>query len=73
MLLTGMEETADRATPELPVFDGMALPRDSSLLKDAKKRFEDIKNLECRKDDVILGAYPKSGKTNYSAIFAEKF
>ena len=73
MLRTGMEETADRATPELPVFDGMALPRVSSLLKDAKKRFEDIKNLECSKDDVILAAYPKSGKTNYSAIFAKKF
>lgn len=48
--------------PSMPVmFDGMALPPFPPLIKDAKKRFEDIKSLDCRQDDVLLVAYPKSG------------
>lgn len=42
-------------------FDGMALPPFLPLKQDAKKRFEEIRNLECRKDDVILAVFPKSG------------
>jgi peroxiredoxin len=43
------------------VFDGMALPAFPPLVQDAKKRFEEIRNLEYRKDDVVLAVYPKSG------------
>jgi hypothetical protein len=42
-------------------FDGMTVPPFPPLREDAKKRFEEIRNLECRKDDVILAIYPKSG------------
>jgi hypothetical protein len=42
-------------------FDGMALPPFLPLREDAKKRFEEIRSLECRKDDVILAIFPKSG------------
>ncbi|XP_061195282.1 sulfotransferase 1E1-like [Saccostrea echinata] len=44
-----------------PTFDGMGLPPFPHLLEDAKKRFEELRNLECRKDDIILATYPKSG------------
>ncbi|XP_048730851.2 sulfotransferase 1B1-like [Ostrea edulis] len=47
--------------PRLIEFDGMALPPFLPLKQDAKKRFEEIRNLECRKDDVILAVFPKSG------------
>lgn len=43
------------------MFDGMALPPIPPLLKDAKKRFEEIRNMEYRKGDIILAIYPKSG------------
>uniref|UniRef100_K1PZN7 Sulfotransferase 1C3 n=1 Tax=Magallana gigas TaxID=29159 RepID=K1PZN7_MAGGI len=43
------------------VFDGMVVPPFPPLLQDAGKRFEEIKNMECRKDDVIIVTYPKSG------------
>ena len=56
------DSTSDWTLPEPLVFDGMALPSFPPLLKDARKRFEDIKNLAFRKDDVILVTYPKSGK-----------
>ena len=62
---TVMEGNSDNTTGQTPqgavVFDGMLLPPFPPLMKDAKKRFEDIKNLPCRKDDVILAIYPKSG------------
>jgi hypothetical protein len=54
-----MEENGEPRRP--PVFDGMALPPFPPLRQDAKKRFEEIRNLECRKDDVILAIFPKSG------------
>ncbi|XP_061179036.1 sulfotransferase 1E1-like [Saccostrea echinata] len=48
--------------PKQPImFDGMALPPFPPLVKDAEKRFEEIRDLECRKDDVLLVIYPKSG------------
>ena len=59
------DSTSDWTLPEPLVFDGMALPSFPSFLKDARKRFEDIKNLTCRKDDVILVTYPKSGKIRF--------
>nr|XP_022338903.1 estrogen sulfotransferase-like [Crassostrea virginica] len=55
------DSTSEWTLPEPLVFDGMALPSFPPFLKDARKRFEDIKNLACRKDDVILVTYPKSG------------
>jgi hypothetical protein len=54
-----MQEADKR--PEPIVFDGMVLPPFLPLKQDPKKRFEEIRNLECRKDDVILVAFPKSG------------
>ena len=56
------DSTSEWTLPQPLVFDGMALPSFPPLHKDARKRFEDIKNLACRKDDVILVTYPKSGK-----------
>ncbi|XP_062597838.1 sulfotransferase 1 family member D1-like, partial [Saccostrea cucullata] len=44
-----------------PVFDGMSVPPFPHLIEDAEKRFKEIRNLECRKDDIILATYPKSG------------
>lgn len=43
------------------IFDGMALPPFLPLRENAEKRFMEIRNLECRKDDIILATYPKSG------------
>ncbi|XP_055996318.1 sulfotransferase 1E1-like [Ostrea edulis] len=51
----------DFKPPAITEFDGMVLPPFPPLLEDAKKRFEEMRNLECRKDDVILATYPKSG------------
>ncbi|XP_062599950.1 sulfotransferase 1B1-like [Saccostrea cucullata] len=42
-------------------YDGMHLPPFVPLLKDPKERFEEIRDMECRKDDVIIAAYSKSG------------
>ncbi|XP_062599952.1 sulfotransferase 1E1-like isoform X2 [Saccostrea cucullata] len=58
-----MEEEGDRSTHsnERIVCDGMTVPQFIPLKKDAKKRFEEIRNLECRNDDVLLAAFPKSG------------
>jgi hypothetical protein len=47
--------------PAIIEFDGMIVPPFPPLREDVKKRFEEIRNLECRKDDVILAIYPKSG------------
>ncbi|XP_055996320.1 sulfotransferase 1E1-like [Ostrea edulis] len=47
--------------PAIIEFDDMILPPFPPLLEDAKKRFQEMRNLECRKDDVILATYPKSG------------
>jgi hypothetical protein len=48
-------------SPALIEFDGMIVPPFPPLSEDAQKRFEEIRNLECRRDDVILAIYPKSG------------
>jgi hypothetical protein len=56
-----MEENGEHLRIRPIVFDGMALPPFPPLKQDAKKRFEEIRNLVCRKDDVILAIYPKSG------------
>lgn len=47
------------------IFDGMALPPFLPLRENAEKRFMEIRNLECRKDDIILATYPKSGDFLY--------
>lgn len=54
-------ETSELKPTGLIVFDGMVVPPFPSLIQDPGKRFEEIKNMECRKDDVILVIYPKSG------------
>ncbi|XP_061179015.1 sulfotransferase 1E1-like [Saccostrea echinata] len=57
-----MMEAGDRnISQRFVVFDGMHLPPFVPLMKDAKKRFEEIRDMECRKDDVIIAAYSKSG------------
>lgn len=43
------------------VFDGMIMPPFRPLRENAEKRLTEIKNLECRKDDIILATYIKSG------------
>ncbi|XP_048730846.2 sulfotransferase 1E1-like isoform X1 [Ostrea edulis] len=58
-----MEENGDGKSTPPPIieFDGMMLPPFTPLREDVKKRFEEIRNLACRKDDIILVTYPKSG------------
>ncbi|XP_055996317.1 sulfotransferase 1B1-like isoform X2 [Ostrea edulis] len=58
-----MEENGDGTLKPTPIieFDGMILPPFPPLREDVKKRFEEIRNLACRKDDIILATYPKSG------------
>lgn len=61
---TRMEEKDSKPRESGPViFDGMVLPPFPPLVQDAKKRFEEIRNMEYRKDDIILAIYPKSGRT----------
>lgn len=45
-----------------PIFDGMKLPTFPSLVKDAEGRFNQIKNLKTCPDDILLTAYPRSGR-----------
>lgn len=52
---------SDFRKPGPVIFDGMGLPPFPALVQDAKKRFEEIRNLEYRQDDIILAIYPKSG------------
>jgi hypothetical protein len=41
------------------------------LLKhDAKKRIEEIQNLECRKDNVVFVIYPKISVKRYLIVWA---
>lgn len=59
-----MEEKDSKPRESGPViFDGMILPPFPPLVQDAKKRFEEVRNMEYRKDDIILAIYPKSGRT----------
>jgi hypothetical protein len=60
-----MEGTGDVKWKTLPIieFDGMLVPPFPPLWEDAKKRFDEIRHLKCRKDDVILVTYPKSGRS----------
>lgn len=61
-----MEEKDSKPRESGPViFDGMVLPPFPPLVQDAKKRFEEIRNMEYRKDDIILAIYPKSGRTTF--------
>lgn len=62
-----MDESNFRQTQPI-MFDGMALPPFLPLLQDAKKRFEEIRNMEYRKGDIILAIYPKSGKSHKQAM-----
>lgn len=55
------EKDSQPRQPGPVIFDGMSLPPFPPLLQDAKKRFEEIRNMEYRKDDIILAIYPKSG------------
>jgi hypothetical protein len=58
--------------PPAPIqFDGMTVPPFPPLREDAKKRFEEIRDLEYRKDDVILAVYPKSGIYNHVPPFTD--
>ena len=50
------------------IFDGMAMPPFRPLRLHAKKRFEDIRNLDTHADDVIISSYPKSGLCDYVSI-----
>lgn len=64
-----MEEKDSKPRESGPViFDGMVLPPFPPLVQDAKKRFEEIRNMEYRKDDIILAIYPKSGKSHKQAM-----
>ncbi|XP_061179025.1 sulfotransferase 1B1-like [Saccostrea echinata] len=56
-----MEQNGEGKPKQPVIFDGMALPPFPPLVKDAKGRFEEIRDLHCRKDDVLLVIYPKSG------------
>ena len=53
----------DKRKDSLPevIFDGMAMPPFRPLRLHAKKRFEDIRDLDTHADDVIISTYPKSG------------
>lgn len=55
------EKDSKPRRPGPVIFDGMGLPPFPPLLQDAKKRFEEIRNMEYRNDDIILAIYPKSG------------
>ncbi|XP_052718629.1 sulfotransferase 1E1-like [Crassostrea angulata] len=47
--------------PERLIFDGMNIPPFRPLKENVEKRFTEIRDLECRKDDIILATYNKSG------------
>lgn len=47
--------------PKPLVFDGMNMPPLRPLRENAEKRFTEIRDLECMKDDIILATYSKSG------------
>ncbi|XP_062606202.1 sulfotransferase 1E1-like [Saccostrea cucullata] len=56
-----MEQNGDGKPKKPIIFDGMAMPPFPPLVKDAKERFEEIRDMPCREDDVLLVIYPKSG------------
>lgn len=43
-------------------FDGIYLPTFKPLLENPEVRLNAIKNLEGRSDDVLITAFPRSGK-----------
>lgn len=45
-----------------PVFDGMKFPPFPPMTKDSERRLNEIKKFKTRPDDIILAAYPRSGK-----------
>jgi hypothetical protein len=56
-----MEETKSNHSFRVS-FDGMFLPGMPSLKKDVEGRLNAVKDLKSRPDDVIIAAYPRSGK-----------
>ena len=52
----------NRILPDLVALEGLPLPAVQLSLKSWKKQVDDIRSMELRHHDVILCAYPKSGK-----------
>ena len=52
----------NRILPDLVALEGLPLPPVQLSLQSWKKQVDDIRSMELRQDDVILCAYPKSGK-----------
>lgn len=55
--------------PERLIFDGMNIPPFRPLKENVEKRFTEIRNLECRKDDIILATYNKSGNLSLLVLY----
>lgn len=55
--------------PERLIFDGMNIPPFRPLKENVEKRFTEIRNLECRKDDIILATYNKSGNLSVLVLY----
>lgn len=53
-------KTTTERLPEV-LFDGMAIPPFQPLRASVRQRFEDIRELCTRPDDVIITTYLKSG------------
>uniref|UniRef100_K1PIV5 Estrogen sulfotransferase n=1 Tax=Magallana gigas TaxID=29159 RepID=K1PIV5_MAGGI len=58
---TNMENSQEWKQSGPVIFDEMVVPPLPPLIQDAKQRFEEIQNLQYRKDDILLVNYPKSG------------